>query len=195
MNEIQALRTETMEKVKKNSKKGFTLVELVVVIAILAIIAAIAIPVVSSIINSSSKSAGDTNAQTIEFAIKEAQADITSRNEETYKNAVKDPESITIETVATKKSIQSAFEPKTYNNDVYNAYWDNSVAQVVFVTKTGGDSNDKIVDLDGKARIIDATHCILLTATDANNVTTPLNTIKIISLKTSIDETTPAAEG
>ena len=48
MNEIQAVKTAKIEEVKKNSKKGFTLVELVVVIAILAILAAIAIPVVSS---------------------------------------------------------------------------------------------------------------------------------------------------
>lgn len=49
----------------KQSKKGFTLVELVVVIAILGILAAIAIPAVVGIINSANKSSGDSDASTL----------------------------------------------------------------------------------------------------------------------------------
>jgi|GEM_PF-729912 len=49
----------------KQSKKGFTLVELVVVIAILGILAAIAIPAVVGIINSANKSSGDSDAATL----------------------------------------------------------------------------------------------------------------------------------
>ena len=74
MNKIQAVKTAKIEEVKKNSKKGFTLVELVVVIAILAILAAIAIPVVSSTIASSQRSTALSDAQTLELALKEAHA-------------------------------------------------------------------------------------------------------------------------
>lgn len=51
-------------KVKAN-KRGFTLVELVVVIAILAIIAAIAIPCLINILDSTTASSGEAQAQTL----------------------------------------------------------------------------------------------------------------------------------
>ena len=66
--------------IKKNSKKGFTLVELVVVIAILAILAAIAIPVVSSTIESSQRSSAANNAQSVELALKEAHSMIVAND-------------------------------------------------------------------------------------------------------------------
>lgn len=54
----------------KQSKKGFTLVELVVVIAILAILAAIAIPSVIGIIQNASQSATSTEAGELDRACK-----------------------------------------------------------------------------------------------------------------------------
>lgn len=54
----------------KQSKKGFTLVELVVVIAILAILAAVAIPMVTGIINSATTSAKESDAATLNQACK-----------------------------------------------------------------------------------------------------------------------------
>lgn len=63
---------------KKNSKKGFTLVELVIVIAVLAIIAAIAIPTVVNVINNANKSTDITNAQSVENAIKTAQSEVAA---------------------------------------------------------------------------------------------------------------------
>ena len=62
----------------KQSKKGFTLVELVVVIAILAILAAIAIPAVIGIINSASKSAGASDASTMNNACKTVYSGVKS---------------------------------------------------------------------------------------------------------------------
>lgn len=62
----------------KQSKKGFTLVELVVVIAILAILAAIAIPAVVGIINSANESSGQTNAAAVDNACKTFYAGIKS---------------------------------------------------------------------------------------------------------------------
>lgn len=146
MYEIQTIEEAKIEEAKKNSKKGFTLVELVVVIAILAILAAIAIPVVSSIINTSSKNTALTNAQTIEYAIKEAQADITARNTETYKSAgdATAAATITVTTVATQKGIASAFVAKSYNNVDYYPMWSDTIGKVVVVT-----AKDAAEDING----------------------------------------------
>lgn len=75
-------KVNTLKK-QKNSKKGFTLVELVIVIAVLAIIAAIAIPTVSNVIKNANKSADDSNAQAVELAIKTTATQISSG---TYKD-------------------------------------------------------------------------------------------------------------
>ena len=100
MNEIQAVKTAKIEEVKKNSKKGFTLVELVVVIAILAILAAIAIPVVSSTIASSQRSSALSDAQTLELALKEAHAQIIAKDTSVYQATA------TVNDVISKKSLQ-----------------------------------------------------------------------------------------
>ena len=62
----------------KQSKKGFTLVELVVVIAILGILAAIAIPAVIGIINSANESQAKTDASSISAALKNYYAEIVA---------------------------------------------------------------------------------------------------------------------
>lgn len=149
----------------KNSKKGFTLVELVVVIAILAILAAIAIPVVNSIINTSSRNGALSNADTIELAIKECQADIAAKNNEVYNGttpiSMNDPagnplpsplpdassnsttnghSTINVAHVAGAKSIPDAFAPVTYNGNDYEPNWDTNADKCVWisVTSNGG---------------------------------------------------------
>ena len=62
----------------KQSKKGFTLVELVVVIAILAILAAVAIPAVIGIINSAQASQRKSDAASIDTACNDFYAGIVS---------------------------------------------------------------------------------------------------------------------
>ena len=62
----------------KQSKKGFTLVELVVVIAILAILAAIAIPAVIGIINSATTSSGESDAATLNSGCKTVYSGVKS---------------------------------------------------------------------------------------------------------------------
>ena len=62
----------------KQSKKGFTLVELVVVIAILGILAAIAIPAVIGIINSANESQAKSDAASIDAACKNLYAEVVA---------------------------------------------------------------------------------------------------------------------
>lgn len=132
MNEIQAVKTAKIEEVKKNSKKGFTLVELVVVIAILAILAAIAIPVVSGSITSSQKSTAKSNAQTIELAIKEANAMIES-NDSTYGYS----KATTVADVSSKKAIATAFDTITIGGTAYTPTWTES--KVIFLDSSNND--------------------------------------------------------
>ena len=56
-------------KVNLKSKNGFTLVELLAVIVILAVILAIAVPGISNMIESSKKSAFETNAKMVLKAV------------------------------------------------------------------------------------------------------------------------------
>lgn len=136
--------------ITKNSKKGFTLVELVIVIAILAVLAAIAIPVVSSIINTASKNGALSNAQTIEAAIKKCQAEIATRNNEVYdgsstyvktdgskgilpKASTNSTKPIVVEDVAGANSINNAFEFVTFNNKEYKPVWDTVNDKCVFL--------------------------------------------------------------
>ena len=55
---------------KKNNKKGFTLVELVIVVAVMAILVAVAIPTVSSITSKAQTAVDESNCRTIESVIK-----------------------------------------------------------------------------------------------------------------------------
>ena len=59
---------------KKNNKKGFTLVELVIVVAVMAVLVAVAIPTVQSITGTAKTAVADSNARTIESMIKLAEA-------------------------------------------------------------------------------------------------------------------------
>ena len=147
--------------ITKNSKKGFTLVELVIVIAILAILAAIAIPVVNSIINTASRNGALSDAQTIELAIKECQADIAARNDEVYNgkseyvkaDGTKDKlpqasknssDHITVVDVAGAKSINNAFGTVTYNGADFAPFWDREADKCVYLC-TVADANGKVV--------------------------------------------------
>lgn len=54
--------------IKKNKKKGFTLIELVIVIAILAILAAILVPSVTGYITKADNARDEANARTVYMA-------------------------------------------------------------------------------------------------------------------------------
>lgn len=55
---------------KKNSKKGFTLVELVIVIAILAVLATVAIPAITPLTTDAKANVDAVNAKTMESILK-----------------------------------------------------------------------------------------------------------------------------
>ena len=89
----------------KQSKKGFTLVELVVVIAILAILAAVAIPAVIGIINSATQSAGASDASTLNNACKTVYSGVKSG---TITNEDKNNDGTTIDWAADKGASNKA---------------------------------------------------------------------------------------
>lgn len=65
---------------KKNNKKGFTLVELVIVVAVMAILVAVAIPTVSSITSKATDAVNQSNARTVESIIKLEAAEKSNDN-------------------------------------------------------------------------------------------------------------------
>ena len=66
---------------KKNNKKGFTLVELVIVIAVMAALVAVAIPTVGAITGSANTAVENSNARTIESMIKLAEAEASKNSD------------------------------------------------------------------------------------------------------------------
>ena len=177
----------------QNSKKGFTLVELVVVIAILAILAAIAIPVVNSIINTASKNGALSNAQTVELAIKECQAAISSRNDEVYNGGTVDgvtiakastdnTTNITLEMVAPVKGIRDAFKPVNYNGATFSPFWDKDTDKCIYLCTTAGGSYiaNSTIDSNGAAAYSNAANCVQLN--DTSNVEKCAGTVIIHSL-------------
>lgn len=166
----------------KKSKKGFTLVELVVVIAILAVLAAIAIPAVIGIINSASQSSTETDAASIDSAVKNYQAAITggSVNETNKPTALSSytlpaanasngarAQYANSTTVGTGASLQEAM--------MWDGIWDRLQTKV-----TGGDfgyaDGSVVAAVDGNGTAITTTaNGTAITAISAGNV--PLGTI------------------
>lgn len=185
--------------ITKNSKKGFTLVELVVVIAILAILAAIAIPVVSTIISTASKNAALTDSQTIELAIKEAQADFVAKNPDTYPGIANSTKPL-IQDVMDSKKIEAAFEAKVVKNKTYIPCWDKTAEKVVFAEApasptAGAPLTTGALDVEGKA-VPNATNTIILATTSASGTVSCAN-LEVVSWATgagsALGQTTTAA--
>ena len=68
-------------QMKKNNKKGFTLVELVIVVAVMAVLVAVAIPTIGSITGEAKEAVAKSNAKTIESIIKLEEAEASKEND------------------------------------------------------------------------------------------------------------------
>lgn len=142
-----SVRFKSLVPAKKiKSKKGFTLVELVVVIAIIAVLAAIAIPIVASTINSSIVSRAKTNANTIEYAFKEADAAVAGADNTIYTHA--STNTIQISEVVAANNLERVIQPEQLFGTPYYPVICNS--KVCFAADSNNDGkfdvNDKTID-------------------------------------------------
>lgn len=142
-----SVRFKSLVPAKKiKSKKGFTLVELVVVIAILAILSAIAIPVVAATTRSSVVSKAKTNANTIEYAFKEADAAVANGDNTKYANA--SANNIKISEVVEANNLYAVLEPENLFGTLYYPVVCNG--KVYFAADSNGDgiynASDKSID-------------------------------------------------
>lgn len=123
-------------KIFYKSKKGFTVVELVVVIAILAILAAIAIPVVNSIVNAAAKNAAVANAQTIEYAVRTAQAEYINKTADNYPG-IKKGIKPSLSDVIKENSIEAALEYNTVSGEKFVPVWDKTSDSCILLVSDG----------------------------------------------------------
>lgn len=142
-----SVRFKSLVPAKKiKSKKGFTLVELVVVIAIIAILAAIAIPIVASTTKSSIVSRAKTNANTIEYAFKEADAAVASADNTIYIHA--STNTIQIPEVVAANKLERIIKPEHLFGTPY--YPVICKSKVYFAADSNNDSkfdaNDTTID-------------------------------------------------
>lgn len=122
----------------KQSKKGFTLVELVVVIAILGILAAIAIPAVIGIINSANESQGKTDAASLSNACKTYFAGIVA-GQINASAPGKSTDSLPAANASNSVKVSTALNCTVKGACEYNGLTDlkNKVADFVVDTSTG----------------------------------------------------------
>lgn len=142
-----SVRFKSLVPAKKiKSKKGFTLVELVVVIAIIAILAAIAIPVVASTTTSSIVSKAKTNANTIEYAFKEADAAVAGADNTRYIHA--STNTIQISEVVAANNLERVIQPEQLFGTLYYPVICNSKVYFAADSNNDGkfDANDKTID-------------------------------------------------
>lgn len=119
-----------------HSKKGFTLVEMTVAICIIAILSAIAIPIVAATTKSSVVSKAETNASTIEYAFKEADAAVAGGDNTKYANA--STNTIKISEVIAANNLYQALEPENLFGTLY--YPVMCKGRVYFAADSNGDN-------------------------------------------------------
>ena len=142
-----SVRFKSLGLAKKiKSKKGFTLVELVVVIAIMAILAAIAIPIVASSTASSIVSRAKTNANTIEYAFKEADAAVAGEDNTKYIHA--STNTIQISEVIAANKLEHIIQPEhLFGTPYYPVICKSKVYFAVDSNNDGKfDANDKTIE-------------------------------------------------
>lgn len=142
-----SVRFKSLVPAKKiKSKKGFTLVELVVVIAIIAVLAAIAIPIVASTTASSIISRAKTNANTIEYAFKEADAAVAGADNTRYIHA--STNTIQISEVVAANNLEQIIQPEQLFGTAYYPVICKSKVYFAVDSNNDGkfDANDKTID-------------------------------------------------
>lgn len=142
-----SVRFKSLVPAKKiKSKKGFTMVELVVVIAILAILSAIAIPVVAATTRSSVVSKAKTNASTIEYAFKEADAAVAGEDNTIYIHA--STNTIQISEVVAANNLEQIIQPEHLFGTLYYPVICKSKVYFAVDSNNDGkfDANDKTID-------------------------------------------------
>lgn len=103
---------------KKNNKKGFTLVELVIVVAVMAILVAIAIPTVGAVTRNAKVATYNSNAKTIESMIKLEVAN-NDKGEATASTSVQ-PSTVVTALTNAKLGINGTTEYETFYFDPVN---------------------------------------------------------------------------
>lgn len=142
-----SVRFKSLVPAKKiKSKKGFTMVELVVVIAIIAILAAIAIPIVASTTKSSIVSRAKSNANTIEYAFKEADAAVAGADNAKYIHARTN--TIQISEVIAANNLEQIIQPEHLFGIPYYPVICKSKVYFAIDSNNDGkfDTNDKTID-------------------------------------------------
>ena len=132
---------------KINGKKGFTLVELTVAIAIIASLAAVAIPVVSATLKSSIISKAKTNASTLEYAFKEADAAVAGADNTKYANA--STNTIQISEVISANNLAEVLEPENLSGTMYYPVVCRGKVYYACDSNNDGDIDSSDKDIEG----------------------------------------------
>ena len=131
---------------KKNSKKGFTLVELVIVIAILAVLATVAIPAITPLTTDAKANVDAVNAKTIESVLKLA---VVEASKDSSTSVTLDAQQVFNAVYEANLNIKSgAFTYDTTTGSVAPATDETSDANVYLITfgaKNGNETKPLVV--------------------------------------------------
>lgn len=162
---------------KINGKKGFTLIELVVTIAILATLAAIAIPVVSATLKSTIINKAKTNARTLEYAFKEADAAVAASDNTKYVNA--STNTIQISEVISANKLAEVLEPENLSGTMY--YPVVCRGKVYYACDSNGDSIINSYDKDIEGNNLPDTAVLLYNKNTNRLIDGNITTLKLSS--------------